>query len=969
MKRTLHLIFLLCLSFFVKAQIVGDVTFNPTDIGYNSFSGVAGSSNPTNPASVYAQALQPDGKIILGGGIHSYNGEPSLNTSNASVNLLRLNADGSRDTTFNPGGIGTNNLVRAVAVQPDGKILIGGMFTSYNGIPINRICRLNADGTFDPTFNPALGPSNVVYHILVLPSGKIMVGGGFTTFNAQNVKHLVRLNSNGSFDATFNSGEAGFGISGASLSWSVRSIAQQPDGKLLVGGSFLSFNGVTAKAIMRIEENGSVDTTFKSPNAEIASTTPTVYTISLLPNGKLFLGGNNIGINSSNQSGIMLLNANGSVDASFQPGPGASSSNIIYAIVPLANNQLLIGGDFPQFGSNTVRRLARLNANGSVDASFALGNSIYLTGTIASIQMLGDSSFVYSGGFNNSLSGGNNSVEKLTKNFIIDTKFNEVTGAKSGVNTFAVQADSKIMIGGQFTTFNKISRGRIARLTSNGDLDETYAPFKGANADVNSVIVQPDGKVIAAGAFTTFNDTAAGRIIRTDAFGNIDTAFWNRIGTGANGSITVMRRQPDGKILLGGNFVYFNGIVANYIVRLNADGTVDNTFNIGSGAFGYVTDIALQPDGKVVVCGNFPFFNTSSCKGIVRLNSNGSIDASFNCGTGFSYLPIKKLLVAPNGGIFVGKITSGNYNGSGYGNRLIVKLKPNGTIDSSFYYPYSLEDSVVTMDLYSNGKLLVGCNTNGGSSLSTSFSRANTDGTIDATFTFGSVGTAIKTGNASQVMLLENGSKMLFAGTFTTFINIGRNRIGRAIDASITAVPITLHSFTAKQLGNDALLEWQSVNEVNMDRFVLERSTDNLHFTGLSSITCKGSLANSYAYTDAGIDALNSPTIYYRLKMLEKDGKTSYSQIVLVKMKTKTAISFAPNPTKGMATLQLQGTMNEQVQIGIYDLSGKKLLGQTNTISAGSISIPIDLSSLQQGIYLLNVKSNLRNETLKIVKQ
>ena len=148
---------------------------------------------------MHAVAVQPDGKILIGGSFGTYNGA-------AAVGVTRLNADGALDTTFNPGGAGADGQVVAVAVQPDGKILIGGFFTTYNGVTAYRVARLNADGTRDTTFNAGyVAPSTNANALAVQPDGKILVGGYF----GPGPTKLTRLNADGTRDATFNPGGAG----------------------------------------------------------------------------------------------------------------------------------------------------------------------------------------------------------------------------------------------------------------------------------------------------------------------------------------------------------------------------------------------------------------------------------------------------------------------------------------------------------------------------------------------------------------------------------------------------------------------------------------------------------------------------------------------------------------------------------------------------------------------------------------
>src|SRR5205085_1040605 len=141
-----------------------------------TFNGRVGANNP-----VLALAVQSDGKVVIGGGMTSYDDDPA-----ASDYVMRLNVDWTRDTTFNAGGLGADNTVYALAVQPDGKIVIGGDFSSYNGdaAASDYVMRLNADGTRDTTFNAGgTGANNTVYAVAVQPDGKIVIGGTFTSYN------------------------------------------------------------------------------------------------------------------------------------------------------------------------------------------------------------------------------------------------------------------------------------------------------------------------------------------------------------------------------------------------------------------------------------------------------------------------------------------------------------------------------------------------------------------------------------------------------------------------------------------------------------------------------------------------------------------------------------------------------------------------------------------------------------------
>jgi uncharacterized delta-60 repeat protein len=149
---------------------------------------------------------------------------------------------------------------------------------------------------------------------------------------------------------------------------------------------------------------------------------------------------------------------------------------------------------------------------------------------------------------------------------------------------------------------------------------------------VQALAQQPDGKLLVAGQFNQFGPASAGNLVRLNIDGTLDASF--KPGTGTNGQIQALAVQPDGKILVAGHFSQFNGSAAGRIVRLNTNGTRDNSFNPGTGAQNSIHAIVLQPDGKVIVAGQFNQFAGSAAGRIVRLNPNGTRDSGFNPGTG-----------------------------------------------------------------------------------------------------------------------------------------------------------------------------------------------------------------------------------------------------------------------------------------------------------------------------------------------
>lgn len=242
------------------------------------------------PGSIRVTAFQADGKMLVGGFFKRVNGEDHFN-------LIRFNTNGSVDSGFAPK---IGETVYTIAVQPDGKILIGGNFTRVNGVGRNRIARLNADGSLDTTFNPGGGTDNTVFSITLQPDGKIVVGGFFTRFNGTNRNNIIRLNSDGSLDTNFNLflENTGFIITTFLLS----------DGKILVGGFYQLSGDLNFSTILRLNSDGSPDSSF---NFGGSGGNSTVRDIKLQPDGKILISGNFTAYNGTPRGRVARLNADG----------------------------------------------------------------------------------------------------------------------------------------------------------------------------------------------------------------------------------------------------------------------------------------------------------------------------------------------------------------------------------------------------------------------------------------------------------------------------------------------------------------------------------------------------------------------------------------------------------------------------------------------------------------------------------
>src|SRR5690554_5875872 len=338
-KTQIRIILVFFITFGLYAQTPGslDTSF---DIG-------TGFNN--NPETII---LQPDGKILVGGSFTSYNG------TNQNY-IARLNTNGALDTSFNIGN-GFSQGVVSTSLQPDGKILVGGVFTSYNWESQNRITRLNTDGSLDSSFNIGTGFNQFVQSIAIQPDGKIIIGGGFTDYNGTTQNYITRLNTNGSLDTSFNIG-AGFNNA-------VHQIVLQDDGKILVGGRFTSYNGTTQNRITRLNADGSLDTSFAMGTIGMGFNN-FVFSIALQPDGKILVGGLFSNYNGTSRSRIARLNADGTLDTSFDIGTGFNSgAGEAFIIQP--DGKIIIGGGFTSYNGTSQNRIVRLNTDGSLDTSF-----------------------------------------------------------------------------------------------------------------------------------------------------------------------------------------------------------------------------------------------------------------------------------------------------------------------------------------------------------------------------------------------------------------------------------------------------------------------------------------------------------------------------------------------------------------------------------------------------------------------
>lgn len=609
--------------------------------------------------SYVSHAVQTDGKILIGGYFTSYNGV-------AIKHIARLNTDGTLDTAFNLG-VGPDSTVRKIIAQPNGKILIIGDFLIYNNISRRSIARLNDDGTLDTSFNPGTG-ANGIESIALQTDGKILIGGYFQSYNGTSRSCLAQLNADGSLNSNF--------ISGVGPNSSVREIVIQPSGKILIGGAFTSYNDIPINGIARLNADGTLDTTLDPGTGANES----ISCIAVQATGKIVIAGNFTSYNDTQIGDIAQLNSNGTLDTAFL-NPGGfqiGAQDAIFSTVLQSDGKILIGGSFFSYNGVSRNRIARLNTDGTLDTTFNPGTGA--NGTIYSIAEQTDGKILIGGTFTGFNGVSKNRITRLNADGTPDTTFNPGTGANAMVYRIVPQTDGKILISGGFTTFNGISKNRITRLNADGTFDPTFNPVTGANGPVYSIELQTDGKILISGALTTYDGITTNNVTRLNANGTLDTTF-NVGGSGgfSHQGIPFLKLLSDGKILIAGQFVSYNNTAVDGIARLNSDGTPDATFqpktmihlNTGTNQKGIINVMTPQSDGKILIGGLLTSYDGVDRNGIALLNSDGSLDTTFDLGTGVNSI-LENIVIQPDGKILVaGWFTTYNANPVGKITRLL----------------------------------------------------------------------------------------------------------------------------------------------------------------------------------------------------------------------------------------------------------------------------------------------------------
>lgn len=774
----------------------------------------------TLDGTVTALAAQVDGKWIIGGKFRRVHGA-------FRGNVARLNANGTTDEAFMNGQAGANDEVHCVAVQNDGKILIGGRFSTVNEVKVPYLARLNPDGTFDHTFNLGADEiSNYVQCIAIQSDGKILIGGNFTRVSERARARLARLNQDGTLDVSFGEGQEIADLP-------VYAIAVQEDGKILAGGNLFTVNRRVQRGFVRLNDDGSVDQVFAN-NSEGAD--DRVTAIAIQKDGRIILGGWFSRVNSVSRQGTARLNSDGTIDDSFT-GVG---NHDVHSLALQADDKVLVAGS----------GLLRQNADGTIDTTFRQGldGGVYRDAVCVAVT---SQDRVIAGGYFESIDGiPIKGIARLDSNGSVDPTFaNGPAGPNGGVNAIAKQQDGKIIIAGGFTSVNSEARNRIARLNENGTLDPTFGTgLTGANNEIYATVIDRSGRIVIGGTFSDVNGQGRYGVARLNVDGTLDLEFKGYAGYLSR--VAAIELQSDGKILVAGTFRSLGGATRNSIGRLNGDGSLDFEFRPNAdGANGSVRSVALQSDGKILIGGEFTAFDGIARGRLARLDTNGRLDEQFGRELEGANNFIDSIAVQPDGKILLGGAFTVLH---GVQLNYLARLNADGSLDPTFRKLEGGPNGPITcVVVRSNGRIFVsGSFTLFDGSPRNYFAALESDGSLDRGFAHDAPGA-----DSMISVAVDAGSRILLGGTFNSINGMVLASVARLI-ADPPHPQVTL---TAQKLGGSIVLSWPAT----ISGFLLETSADLWASNSWTAVPHDPVMIGS---TNVLEEAASSKARYYRLK-------------------------------------------------------------------------------------------------------
>ena len=687
--------------------------------------------DPNVNGTLHALARLDNGKLLVSGDFSTIGGV-------FQTRLARLHPDGRRDSSF--GNPVTGGSVRVIHIAPNGDMLIGGenLTVTDIGIAMGGLVRITAAGAIDLSFEPV--PSGRVDAIIDDGADGFYLGGTFTSVGGQPAAFFARINTQGT------------SISGNLLGVNapVHSLVRDTSsGAVFLGGEFTQLGGLPVNRIARLRSDSVRDTRFA------ADINGSVLAMSLARNGDLLVGGEFTQVNGASRLNFVRLTARGAINTDY---PERGIDNRVRAVVERGDGDIVIAGDFTRVSNKSTKRIIQFDENSS--RSVIIGG---MDAPVHALLLLDGDHLVLAGEFADAGGLVRNRVARAEGHGGVDESLDT---ALNGVVTTAIRLTRhQWVVGGDFSQFDGATRTRLALMDSEGAV---ITPLSGStDAQLNGVPLAmaalPTGEIVIAGEFTSAYNAGAGFVIRVNGDASQRSSFAN-FAADANATVRALAVQSDGKILIGGDFSQVSGFSRAGIARLNANGTLDTTFNALLNGGAVVRAIALQRDGKVVIGGTFSSASGSLRNHLARVNGAGGV-----LDTAFDPSPngrIDTLLLQPDGDILVG----GEFTTLGATSRVrVARINSDGSVDSGFNA--SLSSAAVArvsaLALQADGRVLIG----GSNGLIT---RRLATGATDPSF-------AVTSNGSILGINLGIDGKILLNGSFTSVAGQARDGLARVV--------------------------------------------------------------------------------------------------------------------------------------------------------------------------------------------
>ncbi len=950
-----------------------------------------------NPNLITTAAVQPDGKVIVSGDFSFVEEQPT-------TIVVRLLPNGSRDTSFD-STIGTNGTIEKIIVQSDGKIIFGGVFSSYRQQSLNAgLVRINTNGSIDNSFVPYRPLYNYsgLTAAAVQPDGKILLSGFGINTNGAAKTGIIRLNANGTIDNTFSMQGLIDDLG------SILTIKVLHNGKIIVAGYFVTWNGVSHTGIIRLNSDGSIDSGFQLTGNGLqpyfAGNSTGVWSVIEYPDSTLLVGGNFIYYNGTLSPGVVKLLSNGSLDTSFHMDPtfNVNSNFSAQCLAVTPQNKILVGGHFyiPGPAPGIYKDAFLLQQNGSLDSTAILSgpdmNKTFTAGGLSYIFPNNDGSFLglgdYSGYYDSAFV---NNISLYTATLHHDPSFVNTFLQKGLVNETIIQPDGKYLVNGNFslydTNYNN-QRGYIARLLPDGNLDDSFANID-VNGPVNAFTLQDDGKIIGAGNFSSVGSISKKGVARFLSDGSLDASFDPGTGPNPSNSIYCLYIQNNQYLYLGGGFSSFNGLPRQGIVRLLMDGSVDQTFNAGSSPLYAPTSIVTTSDGKILAAESSDVttrdYNTPLR--LYRLLDNGLPDNSFQTPV-LGWSIGKKIRIGLNNTIYwlgdlIQSSSPNNFK------QTIVRLKQDGSLDSSAKV---LPDNYVVSDftiLPDSNLLVTGQIIYAGLDSTFFVMHLKPDLSIDSSFNPISVYYSIKNIN------FDNDGRIVVAGEPLRYLRIQNDQVQNIGVFNSTSMVVYDNTRNQRDLVSnivDTLSLAQSANVGNNveEQFTLRNISSSLvSLLDPAKVLISGTNANEFhsSFVNNSVTISKNDSITFKLTFSPSsvgdktikisipysNGLDNMYSFTLKATATNIAtpvtninrgnsIQIYPNPVVANNKVYIKSSLKFQTYV-ILDQYGR--IVQQGGINNGNVGLT-DISigrQIQSGIYILKLMNSKDDLPLKIL--